>query len=171
MSVVVDNTRPSGLDVQTFNGAAAAGKPEAGDRVTYTFSEPIDPASVRAGWTGSSAAVVVRLTPGNLLGADALTVHDAGGVQLPFGTVSLQATGYVSAVRDFGSTGTPSLMTAAGNAITIVLGTASGSTGSGPLAGANMTWPPAGALLDRAGNACQTTSVTESDGLLVDREF
>ena len=42
-SVTVDNTRPTGSTVQTANGSAAPGRPEAGDTVTYTYSEAIDP--------------------------------------------------------------------------------------------------------------------------------
>lgn len=37
---VVDNIAPTGLDIQTFNAGTTA-KPEAGDRITYAFSEPV----------------------------------------------------------------------------------------------------------------------------------
>ena len=52
-SVTVDNTRPSGTNVQTTN-AGVAGQPGLGDTMTLTFSEQIDPQTVLAGWTGTS---------------------------------------------------------------------------------------------------------------------
>ena len=47
--MVVDNTAPSGTDVEAVNGGATVGKAEAGDVVSFTFSEPIEPASLLAG--------------------------------------------------------------------------------------------------------------------------
>lgn len=169
-TVTVDATAPVGVDVQIVNGASTAGRPEAGDSITFTFSEPIDPTSVLTGWTGSSTAVVVRISDGGLIGSDVLTVRDAtNAVQLPLGSVDLGAASYVSTTRDFGAGGTASTLTASGSTVTVVLGTPSGSTGT-ELAGAHMAWSPSSSALDRAGNGCQTTSVTES-GSLVDPEF
>ncbi|HEY4767616.1 MAG TPA: Ig-like domain-containing protein [Candidatus Limnocylindria bacterium] len=157
-SVIVDNTRPSGTDVQTSN-AGVTGRPEIGDTITLTFSEVIDPESVLSGWTGSSTNVVLRI--GNNAGGDRVTIRDsANTAQLPLGTVNLVGTGYVSGNRDFGATGTPSTMVAVGNTIVITLGTASGAVGTQAAAN-NMTWVPTVTLTDRAGNTCQTTTATE----------
>lgn len=171
-SVMIDNTRPFGIDVQTANGAATAGRPEAGDSIMFTFSEPIDPASILAGWNGSSTSIVVRIADGGLLGMDLLMARNsANTATLPLGSVNLGGMGYVSATRDFGAGGTPSTMIASGSTITVVLGTASGSTGTEMLM-SNMTWMPSASATDRAGNACLTTTVTETvDGILVDTEF
>ena len=81
---VVDNTAPTAVDVQTTNAAGGtAGKPEAGDVLTYMFSEPMKPASILAGWTGAATAVVVRFTNGN---PDVITVFDAtNATQLALG--------------------------------------------------------------------------------------
>lgn len=81
---------------------------------------------------------------------------------MPFGTVNLIGTAYVTATRDFGATGTASTMVQSGNTITVTLGTASGTTGTQTGGGSAMTWPPTTTLTDRAGNTCQTTTVTES---------
>lgn len=130
-SVIVDNTRPAGADIQTANGGATVGKPEIGDSVTYTFSEPIDPQSVLAGWTGASTNVVVHITQNT--GGDQLTIRNAAdSAALPFGTANLNGTGYVTTTRDFGATGTASTMTQSGNSITITFGTASGTTTTQP---------------------------------------
>lgn len=159
-TVVVDNTRPTGTDIQAVNGSATVGKPEIGDVVTYTFSEPTDPQTVLAGWTGASTSVVARITQN--AGGDQLTIRNAGNTAaLPFGTANLIGTNYVTTTRDFGATGTASTMVQSGSAITITLGTASGATGTQATTAA-VTWPPTVTMTDRAGNTCQTTTVTET---------
>ena len=55
-----DNTAPRANDVQAVNGTGAAGSIDAGDVLTFTYSEAIAPNSILAGWTGSSTAVTVR---------------------------------------------------------------------------------------------------------------
>jgi hypothetical protein len=159
-SVTVDNTAPAGSDVQTANGGATVGKPEAGDTITLTFSDTIDPESVLAGWTGASTNVVVRIV--NQGGGDRLTIRNAANTAvLPLGTVNLNGTAYVTADRDFGATGTASAMVQSGAAITITLGTPSGATGT-QAATAAMAWAPVATATDRAGNACQTTNTNET---------
>ena len=164
-SVIVDNTRPAGSNVQTTN-AGVAGRAELGDTITLTFSEPIDPETVLAGWTGASTSVVLRIT--NNAGGDQVTIRNAANTaQLSLGVVNLIGTGYVAATRDFGASGTPSTMVMSGSTITITLGTASGGVqtqGSGN----NMTWVPTTTLTDPAGNTCQTTTTTEATPLDLD---
>jgi hypothetical protein len=164
-SVTVDNTAPTGTNVQTTN-AGTAGRPEIGDTITLTFSEVIDPQTILAGWTGASTNVVLLIT--NAGGGDQVTVRNAANTaQLPLGQVNLVGTGYVTNNRDFGSTGTPSTMVAVGSTIVITLGTASGTVTTQPTAN-NMTWVPAAAATDRAANACATTTATESGTLDLD---
>ncbi len=159
-SVTIDNTAPAASNVQTANGATTVGKPEAGDTVTLTFTEAIDPESVLAGWTGASTNVVVRIT--NAGGGDTLTVRNAANsAQLPLGSINLIGTAYVTANRDFGATGTASAMLLSGATITITLGTPSGATGTQAATG-TMAWTPAAAATDRAGNACVTTVLNET---------
>jgi hypothetical protein len=166
-TVTVDNTRPTASTVQSANGGATAGKPEAGDSVTLTFSEVIDPESVLAGWTGASTNVVVRIT--NAGGGDSVTIRNAANtVQLPLGSVNLNGTAYVTGTRDFGATGTASAMVQSGATITLTLGTPSGATGTQAGTG-TMAWTPVATALDRAGNACQTTVANETGG--ADVEF
>ena len=58
---VVDNP-PRGVDVQTTNvGGGTAGLLQTGDTISLTWSEPILPASVLAGWTGASQAIRVSV--------------------------------------------------------------------------------------------------------------
>jgi hypothetical protein len=155
-SVTVDNTRPTGSNVQTANGGATVGKPELGDSVTLTFSEVIDPESVLAGWTGAATNVVVRIA--NNAGGDLLTIRDAANTaQLPLGSVNLVGTAYVTANRDF----TASSMVQSGATITITLGTPSGVTGTQAGTG-TMAWTPSATATDRAGNTCMTTVTNET---------
>lgn len=159
-TVIVDNTRPAGADIQTANGGSIVGRPEMGDSVTYTFSERIDPQTVLAGWTGTATNVVARITQAT--SGDQLTIRNAANTAaLPFGTANLIGTGYVSTTRDFGATGTPSIMVQSGNSITVTFGTASGATTTQTTAGV-VSWLPPTTLTDRAGNTCQTTTTLES---------
>jgi hypothetical protein len=179
-SVTVDNTAPTGSDIQSANHGATVGKAELSDTITYTFSEPIEPDTVLSGWTGSSTNVVVRLRNGGLLGIlgntdDAQIFNSADTVALPLGTVDLGRTDYVGGllggeILRFGATGTTSTMTMSGNSITITLGTASGS-GSALTASGNgtMSWTPSATPTDRAANATSTAAATESGG--ADKEF
>jgi hypothetical protein len=169
-SVTVDNTVPSGSDVQTANGGATAGTAEAADTITFTFSEPIDPNSVLSGWTGSSTSVVVRVINGGLLPttADTVQIWNAGNsAQLPVGTVTLPSGTYVGGTTGtdaalFGATGTASTMVMTGSTITVTLGTASGQAATPGLAAGAMSWVPSATATDRAGNATSTTTVNET---------
>lgn len=164
--VTVDNTAPTASDVQTANGAATPARPELGDTITYTFSEPIDPQSILAGWTGASTSVVVRINNTN---PDTLLVfNSANTTQLPLGSVNLVGSNYLSANRTFGASGTASTMVRSGSTITVTLGTASGATLTETTNGA-MIWTPSASTYDRAGNAGSAANATESGAS--DKEF
>jgi hypothetical protein len=168
-TVIVDNTAPAAFDVQTVNKTGGtAGRPELGDQVLLTYSEPIDPHSILAGWSGAATNVVVRITHGGV-GNDVLTIRNAANsAQLPLGSLDLRRTDFVSVTRDFGASGTRSQMTQSGNTITLTLGTASGTTTTA--AGtASMVWTPAASATDRAGNASSTAPRTETG--TADRDF
>jgi hypothetical protein len=175
-SVTVDNTAPTASDVQAANVGSTAGKAEATDTVTLTYSEPIDPESVLAGWDGTSTSVVVRITNGGLIPNDTLTVFNAADTsQLPLGSVDLGRTDYVGGgvgggeIARFGATGTASTMVMSGSTITLTLGTASGEAATTAAATGTMIWTPSTSAYDRAGNAALVTVATESGG--ADKEF
>lgn len=166
-TVVVDNTVPTATDVQTANKTGGtAGRPEIGDSITFTFSEPIDPSSILANWTGAATNVVVRMT--NATG-DPLTVYNAANTtQLPLGSVNLGRNDYATASATFGASSTASTMVLSGNAITITLGTASAGPSTAASTG-TMTWTPSASAYDRAGNPMATTARSETGS--ADREF
>lgn len=174
-TATVDNVVPKAADVQTANGGATVGRAEERDTITFTFSEPIDPQSILAGWNGAATSVVVRLYDNGLLGLalgnDELFVYDAANsARLPFGAVDLGRGDYVAGLLGgaiyFGATGTKSTMVMSGNAVTLTFGTESpGGLLVAPRTAAgtgSMTWTPAATPYDRAGNAMAATAVTES---------
>ena len=176
LSVDVDNTAPTGSDVQSANAGATAGRPEATDTITLTYSEPIDPDSVLSGWDGSATSVAVRLTNGLLTVSDTLQVYEPSDTTpLPLGVTDLGRNDYVNGVLGgeilrFGATGTPSTMTRSGNSITLALGTASGSgTALTAVGNGTMSWPPSALATDRAGNVASIAAASESGG--ADKEF
>ncbi len=154
-SVVVDDTPPSGVDVQTANGGTTPGRAEAGDRVTLTFSERIDPGSILAGWDGAATSVQVRIV--NAGANDILQVRASGGSPvLPLGTIALGGN-YVAATRNFNG----STMLQAGAEIRITLGAPGGGVRTVTVPTA-MAWTPSPGAFDAAGNAMLTTVVAES---------
>jgi chitinase len=162
-SVTVDNTAPRASDVQTTNvTGGTAGKPEAGDSMTLTYSKATDPNTVLSGWSGASQAVVVAIVDGGTSGDDTLEVLNASTLAvLPFGTIDLGRKDYVSKTTAFGDTGTASTMVQNAATITVTLGTPSSTAGTAAGTG-TVTWAPSSTVTDAAGNATSTASVNES---------
>jgi len=157
-TVTVDNTGPTGTDVQPIQGGGQTGRPATADLITFTYSEAIDPQSVLAGWTGASTSVVARIT--NTGTNDTLTVWNAANtVQLPLGSVALGAD-YVTANSTWGASGTASTMVRSGSAITVTFGTEAGTI---VRVNANIlaVWTPSAAVTDAAGNTLTVTTVNE----------
>ena len=175
-TATIDNVIPTAADVQTTNVAGGTvGRAEKGDTVVFTFSEPIDPQSVLAGWNGTATSVVVRMVDNGLLGLstgnDELLVYNAANnTQLPLGAVNLGRGDYVAGLLggfvSFGATGTASSMVMSGNTITITLGTELGVlVGVTTAAGTGtMVWTPVATPYDRAGNVMSTAAATQSGG-------
>lgn len=168
-TVTVDNTAPLASDIQTTNKSGnIAGRPDIGDTVVFTFSEPIDPTSVLGGWAGAATNVVARID-NNAPTNDRFAVYNAANTtQLPLGTVALGRNDYVSAGATFGATGIASTMVMSGNAITITLGTASSGPTTAISTGA-MIWSPSASAFDRAGNAESAATKTETG--TADKDF
>jgi hypothetical protein len=156
-SVTVDNTPPTATDVQTTNVAGGTnGIAETGDAIVYTFSEPMDPGSILAGWNGSSTTVTLRLT--NSSNGDSVTIFNAANTtQLSLGVADLGKKNYATASVLF----TGSTMVMSGSTVTVTLGTPSGA---GVRLGnsTNIAWTPSSVATDRAGNACSATPVSQS---------
>jgi archaellum component FlaF (FlaF/FlaG flagellin family) len=118
-----------------------------GDVITHTFSEPVTPTSVLAGWDGTSRTVSVTIT--NAGSNDTVTVV---GVNL--GTI---ATGgdYVGGNSTVGAT-----MVMSGSTIRVTLTANPGSLKT--VTSSTMVWTPSASVRDLAGNAMSTTPRTET---------
>lgn len=166
-TVDVDNTVPSAADIQTSNGGSTVGLAEAGDKITFTFSEEPEPDSIINEWDGASTKVVVRLN--HVAANDTVTIFNAANSSvLPLGTINLGRTDYTTANRTFGASGTISTMVLSGNQIFVTLGTQSAAATTAAAAG-TMTWTPSATATDLAGNATSTTARTESGA--ADKDF
>lgn len=150
-TVVMDTTAPAGSDIQTTN-AGTAGQPGAGDTIVYTYTEPIDPESILAGWTDASTGITVRFATSGY----AVTIWNAANTaQLPLGSINLGAA-YVTANTTFSAT-----MVRSGATITVTLGTLTSGTVKTNTTAKNMVWTPGATATDAAGNACSTSNKTE----------
>ncbi|HYN99437.1 MAG TPA: Ig-like domain-containing protein, partial [Actinomycetota bacterium] len=182
-SVILDNSAPSATNAQTANNGSTVGKAEAGDTITFSFSERIDPYSILSGWDGTAGtgAVVVRLVDGGctlslltlICADDQLAFYNsANSVQLGLGVVNLNDADYngsclaLCKLGDvlFGATGTPSTMVQSGNSIVVTLGSMTSPGSGNATVGGNsgtMNWDPPTSPYDAAGNALTGTAVNE----------
>jgi hypothetical protein len=152
----VDDTPPTGTNIQAVNGTGTAGRVDAGDIVTFSLSEPMAPATILAGWSGASTAVNLRLTDGG--GAlDTLTIYDtSNSTKLNLGDVALKANRTAAGAR-FAAT-----MTMSGSTVTVTVG---GLISGATIASSSttpMVWTPSSAATDLAGNAMSSAAVTET---------
>jgi hypothetical protein len=184
-TVTVDNTAPKASDVQTTNvGGGTNGLAELGDTLVLSFSEPVEPETILAGWNGIAATnVVVRINDNVLLGLptgnDTLQIYNAANIAaLPLGAVDLGRSDYVGGLLGgsvrFGASGTPSTMSMSANNLTVVLGTYNATIVVDPargIAGGNgaAVWTPTTTPYDRATNPMSTAAATESGA--ADKEF
>jgi chitinase len=162
--VRLENNTPTGTDVQTGNGGSATGLLEAGDWITFTWSEPLAPASILSGWAGASQAIRVTVT--NSANNDRMDFTTTGGTRLNLvntaTALQLQAN-FVTATTTFDAT-----MVRSGASITVTLGaklsgtTAAAGTGT-------MTWQPSASARDLSNKAVSTTTVTETGA--ADKDF
>jgi hypothetical protein len=153
---VIDNSGPTGVDIQTTNGGSVAAKPETGDSIIYTFSEAMSPLSILAGWSGAATPVTVRFTNGN---PDVITIWDAANTtQLALGSIRSGKKYVTSTVFFSGSTVVMSRST-----VVVTLGTPSGATQT---ANGNTTlqWTTSPAATDLAGNPLAAATIGETGG-------
>ncbi len=173
----VDNSPLRGFDVQTTNGSSSPGKLEAGDAVTFTYSEQVTLSSLTQGWTGAAIPVTLRLRDGGVLGltnkSDTLDVL-RNGATVNLGSVNLKED-YVKGGRTalVSATMTASTVTVNGAPATQITLLAGAITSGGGLRTVNnpavMVWSPSASALDLYGRPASSAPLTELGTL--DREF
>ena len=176
-SAVIDIAAPTPVDVQTVNATGGTvGLPQPADSVVFTYSEPIEPCSLVAGWDGLDPVDIVTYMADAGGSNDTLYFYNpATGTQVPLGSVNLGTskgdyTGSSNAI--FGIGATPGTIAVNSYQVTVTLGSLySGSVKTGATADV-MRWtggatpaPPT----DYAGNNGTTTAVNESG--ISDKEF
>lgn len=160
----IDSTAPTRVSVTATNGTGGTvGRLEAGDVITYTFSEAIAPASILTGFTGAATPVKVRFLNQT---TDGFTVLDSGSqanVKLDAGTTSNAGvslgTGanYVSNTVTFNGTMTQS---ADGRSFSVVLGSNDNPSrvSTSAASTSRLTWTPKAGPTDLAGNGLANTN-------------
>jgi len=171
----VDSVAPTRVSMSAANGTGTAGHLDAGDAITFTYSERMLPSSILSSWSGTSAAVVkVRFFSGS---NDTFTVLDSGNganLKLEAGTtasggVNLATGNYVTGTVTFSATLTQS--TDGKSFIVTLVGAADQPSRivSGSQSAKNMIWTPKAGSTDMAGNLLSSTATwTETDN---DRDF
>ena len=166
VAVIVDNTSPTATNVQAANGGTL-GRVDAGDIVTFTWSEPMAPASILAGWNGGSQAVRIRLTDGGTVST--LDLYNAAG------TTRLNVTNAFNRLRlnaDYanGTVWLNGTMTMSGNSLVVTVGSLiSGTIRTGVTTTSSMVWFSSNAATDAVGNNAAGNTVTETGA--TDRDF
>lgn len=163
----VDRQGPSAVDVQANNVSGSAGRIDGGDRIVLTFSEAIDPASIRtAGWNTGALPVTIQ-NAGSGGGNDVLAFYDAGNNRITaLGTIDMGQAGYLK-----GTDAPTAKVTVNGSTVTVTIDAAVGSIGNnGNRASRAMTWTP-GAVADLLGNTAAETRGAGESGTPVDVDF
>ena len=159
VSAYVNNTGPTGTDVQGTNGGVND-KLDAGDTVVFSYSTTMDPTSILAGWNGASAPMKVRVNNGG--SSDSMEFYDNANTT-PLG---LLATGTALAINIDHVTA-PSVFNAtivrSGANITVTIGSlVSGAVNGNPKGKNAMVWQTSSQALSLAGKPTLPTTVTES---------
>jgi hypothetical protein len=172
VSTVVDNTAPTRTSATIANGGVA-GRIDAGDTITYLWSEIIDPESVLAGWNGSATPVTVEVVNQQGQVGDNITIRNsADTADLPLGAIEMRIRDYVSSSTDFGGPANPVRSQMVWNPntgeIVVTLGPPDTGTTTTGTQTSNYIWRPL-PVFDRAGNLSTTTAYTEPSPL--DRDW
>lgn len=146
-TVDVDGTRPTAADIQAVNGGTV-NRVDAGDQIIFTFSEQMEPTSIKAGWDGTSTPVTVTVTSSN---------PSIVSTNVNLGSVDLVRRYFNNPDATFSAT-----MVMSGSTVTITLGAQ--TAGGSPRTNAPSTtlaWTPVGSPTDIAGNTMQTPTANE----------
>jgi len=161
VSTYVNNTGPTGTDVQGTNGGVND-RLDAGDTVVFTYSAAITPSSILPGWNGAAPAAI-RVRVNNNATTDSMAFYDATNTT----PIGLLATGsvlsiyldYVSGPTVFNAT-----IARSGSTFTVTIGTLVSGAVTATAKGKNdMVWQPSSQATSLAtGIAVWPTTVTES---------
>ena len=163
-ATVLDTVVPVAQDIRSDNGSGSDGRADAGDTVTFTFSEAMRPASMLAAWSGASTPVLAKLVDAGT--NDTLHVWSAdNGARLAVSNPLALGGDYVPASGAvFDAT---MALGAAGTGLTVTLGSLrSGSVKAASNANVKkngpLKWTPDVRATDLAGNRVSTAAVSKA---------
>src|SRR5690606_16707460 len=146
-----------------------AGRLDAGDRVTFTFSKAMSTAGILPGWNGSATAATLRLRDGALLGTgsagDTIDLQ-VGSAAVHLGSVNLRGD-YIKSGKTSTADATMVATTAPVNGAAVTVGTIAVATptGAGVLrtvsASATMAWSLSGSATELSGASWSSAPVLE----------
>jgi hypothetical protein len=173
-AVEVDNIAPTRTSATIANGGVP-GRIDAGDTITYAWSEIIDPTSVLTGWDGTAIDVTVQVVNQNGGVGDNINIRNAANTaDLQLGNLEMRIRDYVTGVTLFGgpANGTRSRMAwnATTGTVVVTLGPPDtpGTVTQNGTQTSSYIWRP-DVVFDRAGNLSNTTAYTEPGG--ADRDW
>lgn len=164
------------VTVERFRGASigvsstgTAGLPDAGDQITFTFTNTVDLTTVKAGWSGASTSAALTFS------ASTIQPRPANADYLSF--VSGINLGQLSFNRDYVDNGNvvsfpnatmvASTTTLNGRTVTVITVTVGAPTTNASalntqVANTTTSWYPSASVLDTNGTASLTTTVVET---------
>ena len=165
VAAYVNNTGPTGTDVQGTNGGVNDVL-DTGDTVVFTYSTTMLPSSILAGWSGSSAPIKVRVA--NNGASDAMEFYDNANTTslglLAAGTTLAINADFVTQASVFNAT-----IVRSGANITVTIGSlVSGTINNTPKGKTPMVWQTSSQAQSTAGKPTLPTTVTESGGMDLD---
>ncbi|WP_245934470.1 signal peptidase I [Arthrobacter psychrolactophilus] len=176
----VDNSPFRAADVQAANGTGVLGKFDAGDTLTFGYSQQVNLASVSPGWAGAALPVIVRLRDGNVAGLGTGSNGDTVDIQRPGSSVNLGSVNtkgnFAKSKKtiSFNATMTAATVTVGGvprTVVTVTLGVPTSGAGSlrTSTTSVAMVWTPTSSVTSTSGVTCSIAPMTESGAL--DRDF
>jgi hypothetical protein len=157
-NIVIEATPPTAFAIDSAPASSGNGRPDSGDQIIYTYSEVMNPASIKTGWDGSSTTVTASFAHCSGNGSpDCLAITEAA-----LGSVALQGSYVANGNKFFTASATMVMTTVSGKSVVTVSLTSSPSSNiATDTAVHQMQWTPSAAASDLAGNPAGTTPVTQ----------
>jgi hypothetical protein len=156
-TVKVTIPAPAGFDIQS-NPSPQNGKVEGNDQIVYTFSQVMDPNTIKSGFTGASTAITA-----NVVHCDTNASPDCLDVtSTNLGRVALQGTYVHTGNHPYPLSGTMSMSTVGGRSVVTIALSGTHASAITDIRSFNMVWTPSAAAKNTGGTASDTTAVTQS---------
>jgi hypothetical protein len=165
ITVTVETGTPTGVNIRGVPNPQDA-KPDSGDSIVYTFSQPMSPSSILNGFTGSSVSVYAQFT-GSSTNSTQLKICQTNtcSTVVNLGTVSLgdpSGSPYLASGTTIYLTAQMTMATVGSQSVVTVALTDSGSFSTSTSTTTTLIWIPSGSATNLVGTGVSSTPVTES---------